>query len=161
VNKTSFLVPLLGPHLSQSPRKAFNASTTSHPIRGRSHHFKKESYMDLRRDWNLPFYTRSNVCAISSASFKATRPFCFTLVTALRASTLALMYVTSNYYITYASSHLTLLLLPFGLFFLGEHLLENRTHTLLFFDSRMGRPFACSSWILPFLSLVKKSTHQI
>ena len=59
-------------------------------------------------------YTRSNVCAISSASFKATRPFCFTLVTALRASTLALTYVTSNYYITYTSSHLTPSL-PFGL----------------------------------------------
>ena len=51
------------------------------------------------------FCSRSNVCAISSASFNATRPFCFTLVTVLRASTLVPTYVTS--YITYTHLILT------------------------------------------------------
>ena len=44
--------------------------------------------------------SRSNVYAISSASFNATRPFCFMLVTVLRASTLAPTYVSSNSYVT-------------------------------------------------------------
>lgn len=90
----------------QSPFKAFNPSTNGHPIRGRSHRFgKKATWISAEIDVFL--CSRSNVYAISSASFNATRPFCFTLVTVLRASTPVPTYVSSNSYVT-GSSHLTL-----------------------------------------------------
>ena len=82
----------------QSPFKAFNASPNGHPLRGRSHR-KKATWISAEID--LFLCSRSNVYAISSASFNATRPFCFMLVTVLRASTLVPTYVSSNSYVTH------------------------------------------------------------
>jgi hypothetical protein len=90
--------------------------------------------------------SRSNVYAISSASFNATRPFCFMLVTVLRASTLVPTYVSSNSYVTYSYPSLQLALSMCT----GEHLLENRTHPFFFLDSHMGGSFTCRMWILLF-----------
>ena len=59
---------------------------------------KKATWISAQIDVFLS--SRSNVCAISSASFNATRPFCFMLVTVLRASTPVLTYVVSIYYVT-------------------------------------------------------------
>ena len=59
---------------------------------------KKATWISAQIDVFLS--SRSNVCAISSASFNATRPFCFMLVTVLRASTPVLTYVLPIYYVT-------------------------------------------------------------
>ena len=85
----------------QSPFKAVNASPNGHPVRGRSHRFRRKATW-ISAEIDAFLCSRSNVYAISSASFNATRPFYFTLVTVLRASTLVPTYVSSNSYVTYS-----------------------------------------------------------
>ena len=84
----------------QSPFKAFNPSPNRNPLRGRSHRFRKKATW-ISAEIDVFLCSRSNVYAISSASFNATRPFCFTLVTVLKASTPVPTYVSSNSYVTY------------------------------------------------------------
>ena len=86
----------------QSPFKAFNPSPNGHTLRGRSHRFRKKATW-ISAEIDAFLYSRSNVYAISSASFNATRPFCFMLVTVLRASTLVPTYISSNSYVTHSN----------------------------------------------------------
>ena len=95
LEKFVFRVNLHSPNSSLFPESSQSflpfLQWSLHP---RSVHRKKATWISAQIDVFL--CSRSNVYAISSASFNATRPFCFMLVTVQRASTLVPTYVLSN-----------------------------------------------------------------
>ena len=126
----------------QSPFKAFNASSNRHPVRGRSHRFRKKvTWISAQR--LMPSFVQDRTSTLSARPRSTQRGlFASRWWLCWELRRLYPRTFSSNCYVTHSLS------LLFNCLLTGEHLLENRTRPLLFFDSHMGCSFTCRTWIL-------------